>query len=78
VHPLSQPGTADLSAWVDFSALRQAAQESGAGVEVHGPISQRQLLHALGIQARAQALAEVRAWVEWGMGWGQGWAGAVG
>ncbi len=59
VHVLSQPGTADLSAWVDYSALRQAAVESGASVKVHGPVPQGQLLLALGIQARLQALAEV-------------------
>ncbi|KAF8068163.1 midA [Scenedesmus sp. PABB004] len=28
VHPLSQPGSADLSAWVDFSAMRMAAEEA--------------------------------------------------
>jgi NADH dehydrogenase [ubiquinone] 1 alpha subcomplex assembly factor 7 len=28
VHPLSQPGTADLSAWVDFSAVRLAAEQA--------------------------------------------------
>eukprot|EP00879_Flechtneria_rotunda_P019374 GHRR01020349.1.p1 GENE.GHRR01020349.1~~GHRR01020349.1.p1 ORF type:complete len:241 (+),score=78.13 GHRR01020349.1:408-1130(+) len=28
VHPLSQPGTADISAWVDFSAMRMAAEEA--------------------------------------------------
>jgi hypothetical protein len=28
VHPLSQPGTADLSAWVDFSAMRMAAEQA--------------------------------------------------
>ena len=28
VHPLSQPGTADVSAWVDFAAMRVAAEEA--------------------------------------------------
>lgn len=28
VHPLSEPGTADLSAWVDFSAMRMAAEQA--------------------------------------------------
>jgi hypothetical protein len=28
VHPLSQPGSADLSAWVDFSAMRVAAEQA--------------------------------------------------
>ncbi|KIZ04731.1 Protein midA [Monoraphidium neglectum] len=59
VHALSRPGTADLSAWVDFGALRLAAEGSGAAVEVHGPVSQAQLLLSLGIQARAQTLADV-------------------
>lgn len=31
-HALSRPGTADLSAWVDFGALRLAAEGSGAQV----------------------------------------------
>ena len=57
VHPLSSPGAADLSAWVDFGALRAAAEGSGAAVEVLGPVPQADLLHALGLQARAQALA---------------------
>jgi hypothetical protein len=109
VHPLSQPGTADLSAWVDFSAMRMAAEQafdiqpqtaaaaaatggaasgeavsssadvagssssSGGGVDVFGPVTQEHLLHALGIQARLQSLAEVGGcrqacvdnWVNW-------------
>jgi NADH dehydrogenase [ubiquinone] 1 alpha subcomplex assembly factor 7 len=50
-------GSADLSAWVDFSALRQAAEESGAPVQVQGPVSQAHLLHSLGITARLEQLA---------------------
>ncbi len=57
-HPLASPGAADLSAWVDFGALRLAAEAAGAGVDVHGPVPQGELLLALGIQARAQALAQ--------------------
>lgn len=57
-HPLSSPGAADLSAWVDFGALRLAAEGAGAeGVTVHGPVPQARLLLSLGIQARAAALA---------------------
>jgi hypothetical protein len=36
VHALSQPGSADLSAWVDFGALRLAAEASGAAVRGGG------------------------------------------
>ncbi|KAI8474878.1 MAG: S-adenosyl-L-methionine-dependent methyltransferase [Monoraphidium minutum] len=61
VPALSRPGSADLSAWVDFGALRAAAEGSGAAVEVHGPVSQAHLLLSLGIQARAQALAGAAA-----------------
>jgi NADH dehydrogenase [ubiquinone] 1 alpha subcomplex assembly factor 7 len=60
-HPLSLPGAADLSAWVDFSALEQAARESGAPVSVHGPVEQGAFLGALGARARAEALAVAAA-----------------
>lgn len=53
---LEQPGLADLSAHVDFSAIRQGVQDSQAAATCHGPISQRQLLQGLGIEARLQAL----------------------
>jgi len=55
VDLLDQVGSADLSAHVDFGALRLAAQPQG--VRSYGPVSQRQLLGALGISARLQALA---------------------
>ncbi|DBA72425.1 TPA: hypothetical protein ACH3X2_010456 [Trebouxia sp. C0005] len=53
---LEQPGKADLSAHVDFGAIRQGVRESQAAATCHGPISQRQLLQGLGIEARLQAL----------------------
>lgn len=56
VRLLESPGTADVSAWVDFAALRQAAEESGARVTVHGPVDQGRLLRALGIETRLQQL----------------------
>lgn len=37
---------------------RQGVAESQAPATCHGPISQRQLLHSLGIQARLQALLQ--------------------
>jgi len=52
---LSEPGTADLAAHVDFGALAQAAREAGASV--YGPIPQNTLLERLGIKLRAAALA---------------------
>ena len=48
-------GRADLSAYVDFGALRQAAASSGGAVACYGPVEQRQLLWALGLDARLQA-----------------------
>jgi SAM-dependent MidA family methyltransferase len=55
VKPLANPGDADLSAHVDFTALGEAGLRGGSGV--HGPIGQGALLDALGIAARAQSLA---------------------
>lgn len=55
---LHAPGSADLSAWVDFSSLRQAALESGARVGVAGPLPQGAFLAALGIERRTSQLME--------------------
>jgi NADH dehydrogenase [ubiquinone] 1 alpha subcomplex assembly factor 7 len=55
---LSDPGTADLSADVDFAAFAEAARAGGA--RIHGPVPQRQFLLALGAEARVAAL-EARA-----------------
>jgi NADH dehydrogenase [ubiquinone] 1 alpha subcomplex assembly factor 7 len=55
VSPLAVPGTADLSAHVDFAAFAETAQASGA--EVYGPISQREFLLALGAELRLAALS---------------------
>jgi NADH dehydrogenase [ubiquinone] 1 alpha subcomplex assembly factor 7 len=51
---LDRPGEADLSAHVDFAALRAAA--SAAGAIVHGPVAQGEFLRALGAEARLGAL----------------------
>jgi NADH dehydrogenase [ubiquinone] 1 alpha subcomplex assembly factor 7 len=51
---LTAPGTADLTAHVDFAAFADAARSAGAGT--HGPVSQGAFLTALGIDARAAAL----------------------
>ena len=52
--PLDEPGSADLSAHVDFGLLGDAARQAGA--RCHGPIPQNLLLERLGIRARADAL----------------------
>lgn len=52
--PLQNPGEADLTAHVDFSALARAA--TAAGAAVHGPVTQGAFLRALGIETRAQRL----------------------
>jgi SAM-dependent MidA family methyltransferase len=58
VSPLAEPGQADLTVWADFPAVLAAAAEAGAAT---GPIlSQGAFLQALGIEARAQALAASR------------------
>ncbi|KAK9365826.1 S-adenosyl-L-methionine-dependent methyltransferase [Lipomyces kononenkoae] len=56
VSPFEEPGTADLSADVDFTSLKLVAEEEGH-VAVHGAVEQGDWLHALGIGARATMLA---------------------
>ena len=53
--PWIDPGTRDLTAHVDFEALGDAARAEG--VRVLGPVAQGAWLRALGIEARADALA---------------------
>jgi NADH dehydrogenase [ubiquinone] 1 alpha subcomplex assembly factor 7 len=53
--PLEAPGEADLSAHVDFGALRAAASE--AGLELAPLATQGEFLGRLGIDARAETLA---------------------
>ncbi|TPG16784.1 class I SAM-dependent methyltransferase [Sphingomonas koreensis] len=54
-NPFEAPGEQDLTAHVDFATLLVAAAAEGA--VVHGPVDQGALLTALGIDARAEALA---------------------
>ena len=56
-HALATPGTADLSADVNFAFLRQAAESENFGVKASGPITQKDFLLSMGIQARLQILA---------------------
>jgi SAM-dependent MidA family methyltransferase len=54
VDALAVPGEADLTAHVDFHALRAAAMSEGA--RVHGPVPQGEFLRQLGIVERAVKL----------------------
>jgi SAM-dependent MidA family methyltransferase len=54
VDALQSPGQVDLTAHVDFQALRQAAESMGARAQ--GPIEQGPFLRNLGIVARAEGL----------------------
>jgi hypothetical protein len=60
VDPLDAPGTADLTAHVRFGALARAARPARAS----GPVPQGAFLEALGITARARALAKGRSGAE--------------
>ena len=55
VDPLSEPGSADLTAHVDFAAIARAARAAGAAV--YGPIPQGKFLAALGLFQRTDRLA---------------------
>ena len=48
------PGDTDLTARVDFGRLKSLAEN--AGLSAHGPVHQRDLLLALGLEIRAAAL----------------------
>lgn len=54
VHPLDHVGEADLTAHVDFKALISLAKASGLATS--GPVTQREFLQSLGIEARRDAL----------------------
>ncbi|MDR3514625.1 MAG: SAM-dependent methyltransferase [Azospirillaceae bacterium] len=59
VSPLDGPGTADLTAHVDFQALGDIARLQAA--TVHGPVEQGAFLAALGIRQRAARLRQAGA-----------------
>lgn len=54
VSPLSPPGTCDITVDVDFGRLARLART--ANLAVTGPVSQRDFLASLGIEARMQSL----------------------
>jgi NADH dehydrogenase [ubiquinone] 1 alpha subcomplex assembly factor 7 len=57
--PLSEPGTIDLTAHVDFQALAHAAEAMGAVAT--GTLDQQQFLQRLGIETRAAKLKAAAA-----------------
>ncbi len=59
ISPLAPPGTADITAHVDFEALATAAREAGG--TVFGPIPQGVFLTRLGLFQRTDRLARGRA-----------------
>src|SRR5208282_2042891 len=54
VDPLAEPGEADLTTHVDFSALGRAARATNA--QTLGPVTQGDFLREIGILERAEAL----------------------
>ena len=56
--PLAEPGTADLTAHVDFAGLAEAARETGA--TAHGPVPQGVFLTRLGLLQRTDRLARTQ------------------
>ena len=57
VDVLDRPGSADLTAHVDFEFLERAVGQSGASVRSWGPVTQRHFLKSLGIEARLEQLS---------------------
>lgn len=58
---VSQPGLVDVTADVDFAALRSAVnhkQLAGSAVQAHGPVSQGEFLMAMGLQERVLSVIE--------------------
>ncbi|KAJ8957978.1 hypothetical protein NQ318_001979 [Aromia moschata] len=57
VDPLEMPGSADLTADVDFSLIREAANEVG-GIISLGPTTQKNFLLKTGLEYRFKSLAQ--------------------
>lgn len=56
-NPFRDPGEVDLSADVDFQAIRECAiSDPATPIDVFGPVQQGDWLHQLGIQYRADQL----------------------
>ncbi len=57
-EPLSEPGTADLTAHVDFATVASTARDAGAAT--HGPLAQGLFLTRLGLFQRTDRLARTQ------------------
>ena len=55
-HPLERPGDIDLTADVDFAAVRRAVECLDGNVHVHGPTTQSEFLQKLGAVERFNQL----------------------
>lgn len=55
--PLLKPGTADLTADVDFLSMKEIAQKDNRLI-TFGPVTQRRFLRSLGIDLRLQILLQ--------------------
>jgi len=59
VDPLSRPGTADISAWVNFTRVRRAARAAGFKETFYGPFSEAMLRWGLDdVRARLEIGAD--------------------
>ncbi|KAI8337745.1 S-adenosyl-L-methionine-dependent methyltransferase [Chlamydoabsidia padenii] len=56
VHPMTEPGSADLSVDVDFEALKENMVKESVEVTTNGPVTQSEFLQSLGIQVRMEML----------------------
>ncbi len=55
-HPLTSPGEADLTAHVDFSAIRRRIEGAESALAIDGVTTQAEFLGSLGIMERASRL----------------------
>ncbi|CAN7060081.1 unnamed protein product [Brassica oleracea var. botrytis] len=58
VNILDNPGSADLSAYVDFPSIKHSAEEASENVTVRGHMTQSRFLGSLGINFRVDALLQ--------------------
>ena len=61
-HVLVEPGSADLTADVDFSLLRRIAEREG--IASHGPMTQNAFLHKMGIRQRVDVSGLQHLWLQ--------------
>nr|VDD56876.1 unnamed protein product [Brassica oleracea] len=58
VNILDNPGSVDLSAYVDFPSIKHSAEEASENVTVRGHMTQSRFLGSLGINFRVDALLQ--------------------